>query len=70
MCKARKVPVFRFCCPRCFRSMPCPMRESATQAWRTRVTAPDVYAETLAGVLLWFRDYRTEHQEKQLGERE
>jgi hypothetical protein len=37
--------------------MPERMRVDISRAWRRRVFDPALYAETLAGVLMWHRGY-------------
>lgn len=63
LCKVSAVPVFRFCCPRCYRKMPRPMRHLAVQAWQLRLSEPVPYAEAMATVLLWYRDHRVGRRE-------
>jgi hypothetical protein len=70
VCVRSDVPMFRFCCNRCFRSMPILMRRHGVIAWRERITKPVSYAEAVAGIALWYRDYTVDHQERQRGERE
>lgn len=57
LCRDRWAPEYRFCCSRCYRAMPERMRVDISRAWRRRVFDPALYAETLAGVLMWHRGY-------------
>lgn len=56
MCSRERVPLFRFLCDRCYRSVPIPMRRAGEAAWRDRVIRPRGYAETLASILIWYRN--------------
>ena len=62
LCGKPHVPLFRFCCPRCYDYMPSPMRREASIAWRFRISEPSRYADTLAGILQWNRDRTAKHQ--------
>jgi hypothetical protein len=60
MCGEPEVPVFRFACGPCYKSMPSSMQRLTAAAWKYRLSDPDAYWETVALVLQWRRDQRAD----------